>query len=289
MNDNILDVGDIPLRECDDANIPVNIFVMPLDPERGRDGTYYERGYRWLPLTRLSVSQWRDSIPHHSCKGTKMRSCVLMLSAVLFLGCDTAGGDGSNDNSSHPGTDNGGNPGTDTIQRTDTTGSNDPGTGVNQMALYESGTRIKAKVATTADGAKAFQTWYDTQLDINCMFNPTADGKMRCVPGFASQVFYSDSGCADLVFAVTPGLDCYGWTYDRWGQVCQSDSHCYSKCSIYELGNVVSGPTLYQKGSDGQCNEFNVGYLIKGGWVFHAAAKQVDPSIFAEVTISIQD
>jgi len=48
VNDNILDVGDIPLRECDDANIPVNIFVMPLDPERGRDGTYYERGYRWL-------------------------------------------------------------------------------------------------------------------------------------------------------------------------------------------------------------------------------------------------
>ncbi len=46
--ENILDVGDIPLSECDGANIPVNIFVSSLDPEHTWDGTYYERGYRWV-------------------------------------------------------------------------------------------------------------------------------------------------------------------------------------------------------------------------------------------------
>lgn len=211
-----------------------------------------------------------------------------MLSAILFVGCDTPGGNGSNDNDSYSGSDNGANPSIDTIQGTDNLGGIDPGTGVNQMALYGSGTRIKAKVATTADGAKAFQTWYDTQLDTDCWFAATADGTFRCVPNFATTTYYSDPECSKLMFVLIGSTQCLGWTY-KWGQTCASDSQCYSKCLIFELGDVVNPAKMYAKSADGSCSGSDTAPFISAGWSFRSAGKEVAPSIFAAVSVAIQD
>jgi len=48
LGEDVIDEGRIPLRECDHANIPVNIYVVPIDPRYGRDGSYAERGYKWM-------------------------------------------------------------------------------------------------------------------------------------------------------------------------------------------------------------------------------------------------
>lgn len=54
MNDeSILDVGGIPLSECDEMNIPVNIFLGRADPSYSRDAPYVEKGYLWC-LTAIN-------------------------------------------------------------------------------------------------------------------------------------------------------------------------------------------------------------------------------------------
>lgn len=50
----------------------------------------------------------------------------------------------------------------------------------------ESGSRIKAVNVTTADGAKSFSHWYDSQLETKCQFLTAADGKNRCLPSGAA-------------------------------------------------------------------------------------------------------
>lgn len=53
------------------------------------------------------------------------------------------------------------------------------------LALAEtSGTRLKAKVTTGADGSKLFdaETLRDTTLDADCAFHTASDGVQRCLP-----------------------------------------------------------------------------------------------------------
>jgi hypothetical protein len=74
----------------------------------------------------------------------------------------------------------------------------DNGGGANQFALYESGTRIKAKVGKTADGAKEFRGWFDTKRNEPCSFSQGPDGKLRCLPTEVISTmdsFFVDPGC----------------------------------------------------------------------------------------------
>ena len=72
----------------------------------------------------------------------------------------------------------------------------DSGIGSNQLAVNQSGSRIKMNVGSTADGAKMFLGWIDTQLNTGCSFYSAADGKTRCLPAGATGSFYfSDAAC----------------------------------------------------------------------------------------------
>lgn len=70
--------------------------------------------------------------------------------------------------------------------------------GTNELALYKSGSRIKARVLRTADGAQAFVGWRDTQFDVNCIFAQAADLTTRCLPFGDAWVgaYFSDSSCS---------------------------------------------------------------------------------------------
>lgn len=64
---------------------------------------------------------------------------------------------------------------------------------------YVSGTRIKARLATTADGASMFRSWYDSELDggTDCWPALAGDGVLRCLPaaGLYAGRYFKDTGC----------------------------------------------------------------------------------------------
>jgi len=90
-------------------------------------------------------------------------------------------------------------------------GSN-PGSG--QLDIYQSGSRIKMNVLTTPDGAKVFMGSRDTTLNIDCTFQPAADGVTRCLPSFSNPIafapnpYFGDAACtipvAQLSGCATP-------------------------------------------------------------------------------------
>jgi hypothetical protein len=53
-----------------------------------------------------------------------------------------------------------------------------------------SGTRLKARWYVSADGAKQFLGWFDSQRQENCSFQVAADGKTRCLPTTVLTFFY---------------------------------------------------------------------------------------------------
>ncbi len=85
----------------------------------------------------------------------------------------------------------------DAVQPNDGAQASDGAPG-GDTANYTSGDRIKARVVTTPDGAKAHVGWRDTVLNINCAFANPGDGTTRCLPIAKAWIasFYSDALCA---------------------------------------------------------------------------------------------
>ncbi len=63
---------------------------------------------------------------------------------------------------------------------------------------------------TASDGAQIFYNWHDTQLDLDCIFLPAADGQLRCLPESTSDLglslnslvptlLFSDAACSTVV------------------------------------------------------------------------------------------
>lgn len=71
------------------------------------------------------------------------------------------------------------------------------GCGQSVLKIYQSGTRMKMRVGTSPDGSKDFRGWYDSQLEINCVFRKMYTGLTRCIPEETSlnDRWYSDAAC----------------------------------------------------------------------------------------------
>ncbi|MDY0059881.1 MAG: hypothetical protein RBU45_08735 [Myxococcota bacterium] len=70
----------------------------------------------------------------------------------------------------------------------------------DQLALYKSGTRLKAIVGRTPDGSQAWLGWWDSELGIECIFMATSDGKERCLPANQYYIaYFSDENCYNLI------------------------------------------------------------------------------------------
>jgi hypothetical protein len=79
-----------------------------------------------------------------------------------------------------------------------------------QFASAVSGSRLRAKYVTSADGARQFVGWYDSQRQEDCRFDVAEDGETRCMPIAAqlgSQLSvsgYADSACKNQLAVFNP-------------------------------------------------------------------------------------
>lgn len=175
----------------------------------------------------------------------------------------------------------------------------------NQMALYESGTRIRARVGTTPDGAKMFLGWYDTELDINCRFRTLVGPIPRCYPleaEIAQGWQYLDNDCTELSarfpdldwgcdnvkpkFAVRGGpFNIVDWTHEFPDLDCPTDH----EPEIYAIGAQVEPDSFYtfkQVGSQLVCTA--VTNWDTTGQIFFAMKVEVSWDIFQSMEESIE-
>ena len=164
--------------------------------------------------------------------------------AAAAIGCGVGGGmmPGAMDNGGG-GTNGGGGAGGGGTNG----GGSDGGAtgGGTALDLYQSGSRLKLKVLTTADGAKAFQGWYDTQLGLDCQFVTASDGQLRCLPIGTAYVgsFYADGNCTTrLAYATCAGATppAYAYATAAAGSSCAAAYHVYAVAGAYS-GTVWAG------------------------------------------------
>jgi len=185
-----------------------------------------------------------------------MRSYVGLLFACAFL-VACGGNNGGGNNGGSGGTGGGGTGGTG--------GGGSGGGGTGGMGGggsggtpdYVSGSRIKARVQSTADGAKGFAGFYDSQLGVPCAFNHAADDTLRCLPNTYAYVasYFSDSGCSTPLAYASFGC---AVTYAQKGETSSSciDIGYYStnqRYRIYSVGSAYTSSTIWS-GAPGSCS-----------------------------------
>lgn len=190
-----------------------------------------------------------------------MRRAVVLAALLFAVGCGGAEGPAET-------ADAGGLPGPD--------GS----TGKQTQDLYQSGSRLKARMLVTADGAKSFNGWRDTKRGENCTFAPTTDGKTRCIPtGCAgatiSSRMYADENCTgnEIVpfFGATPSC------------VSLTDAATRSVAIFTEIAPTAVGATVYLDADPTKagCTSSQASSLYPGGFV-KLVQGPVSPSEFVE-------
>jgi len=156
---------------------------------------------------------------------------------------------------------------------TGTTGSS------SQMDLYQSGTRIKAKTLTTPDGAKSFETWFDSQLGANCGPQQAADGQQRCLPsGLFAGTYWSDSDCTQplaMNYCTSPAPQ-FVLLSKVAGSGC---SATYSGYHVFPVGASYTG-TIYIGTGPGVCSTTTPPAIE----LFYSLGSEMDPSTFVAWT-----
>lgn len=88
-----------------------------------------------------------------------------------------------------------------------TGGSGGVGGAASKQAGYTSGTRLKARTLTGADGSQQLVGWYDSGRGENCTFRLAGDGTMRCLPDATAVgvIAFADAGCTVPVAIIRKG------------------------------------------------------------------------------------
>jgi hypothetical protein len=155
--------------------------------------------------------------------------------------------------------------------------------------LYQSGSRIKARMLVTADGAKAFNGWHDTERGENCSFGLASDGKIRCLPDLTTcpqsayplGTLFGDSSCAGpklvAVLATCSAPAC---------AVAYSMGDCNQvKLSVVRVGEKYSGSVVYYQASDGTCANATSGLV---SYSIYYAGAETAPSSFVEAVEQLE-
>ncbi|HEX2871116.1 MAG TPA: hypothetical protein VHP33_07670 [Polyangiaceae bacterium] len=140
------------------------------------------------------------------------------------------------------------------------------------------GTRIKAKFWVTSEGDRAWETYWDTQLNAACTFNPTSDGVYRCIPDNwdTSRTYFTDDQCTQALYTRMSPAPCEPADYIM--QFVVGTCEAPGGYGLNELGAQVTPTTVYQKFGEGcQVAAPPVDPLFTKG-------AEVPPSMFAEAT-----
>jgi hypothetical protein len=83
-------------------------------------------------------------------------------------------------------------------------------------------------------------SWHDTTLGVDCHFATAADGVQRCIP-FGADVYYSDSGCTQVVAVRYDGCPTPFAKY-----AVAVDSSCPAKSHVYPVASALAAAPAYQ-------------------------------------------
>jgi hypothetical protein len=148
-----------------------------------------------------------------------------------------------------------------------------------------SGSRLKAKYVFSADGAKQFYGWYDSQRAEDCTFQNASDGKMRCLPSGASGSYYADASCAAALLMVAKGQPCsakYTTIYKLTADTCQPQI----QVRVWLMGQKTIPQTVYSL-SGSTCTGMSATSLVPT-YDFYAAGAEVPPSSFVEGVVKTE-
>lgn len=154
--------------------------------------------------------------------------------------------------------------------------------GVAGKDAQTSGSRIRARIGTTADGSRMFLGWKDTSRNENCSFKRAEDAKVRCLPDTLAKIsnYFGGSGCGDQPLGVV-----------TW-----PDTKCLAQDPTYAIGNPIAGcgdedqlwtvterytGTVYLKQDNGSCT--NMGSNPNGIIAFKLGTKLAASSFVEQV------
>lgn len=163
-----------------------------------------------------------------------------------------------------------------------------PGTGGIGVSAYQSGSRIKMKIYSTADGARRFNNWYDSLRGFDCgAFGVAADGKRRCLPLFTARFDTTTTSARFSDAACSVPLANWSTCNANPTAVEQSIAPTPSSCTgstyhYFAVGPVYAG-TLYGK-SGNSCIQMAAGATDK----FFTIGTEIPPTEFAEITETIE-
>lgn len=135
--------------------------------------------------------------------------------------------------------------------------------------MFESGTRLRAKVFDGGDGAVVFERWFDSELGVDCDQRLATDGAERCLPAMQPGFAYLDAGCADPVVAFDA---CAGPTPKMITKADYPEGCAAAPPAIaYEVGAAVTPEVVYfLDASTGSCSSAapgNTTYFRRGAVV----------------------
>lgn len=185
-----------------------------------------------------------------------MRSTLGLFVLALAIGCGNMSGPGNNGGNGGTGGGASGGSGGGGTGGTGGGGSGGNG-GSGGTPDYTSGSRIKARVNSSADGAKGFAGFYDSQLGVPCAFNHAADDTLRCLPNTYAYVasYFSDSGCTTPLAYASFGCA------PTYAQKSETSSTCIdigyyttnARMRIYSVASAYTSSTIWS-GTPGSCN-----------------------------------
>jgi hypothetical protein len=158
---------------------------------------------------------------------------------------------------------------------------------------WVSGTRLRARVQTTADGAKAFYGWYDSQLHTNCYNGWAADGQQRCLPATQAVVggqYFSDAVCATKLATFPTAYAVCSPTIATLGEfetTCGEYGYPSYQQRFYALGAVFSG-TVYERSGTTCIGDTNKTQYPYTGSTFYLVGAEMPPTSFAAFTVTTE-
>ncbi len=214
-----------------------------------------------------------------------MRKRLGLFVFALALACGNLGTGGDN-NGGSGGTGGGGSGGTGGAGGGGAGGTGGSGGGAGGVPDYVSGTRIKARVQSTPDGAKAFAGFYDSTLATPCTFNRAADDAVRCLPANVAYTgtYWGDSGCTTLIAYSTTGCAA------TWASKYETTASCVdtgvytssARTHVYSIAGAYSGSMVWV-GSPASCTMTTP----PAGWAFFTLGSEVPASTFSAGSVDI--
>ncbi|WP_437854015.1 DUF7481 family protein [Sorangium sp. So ce363] len=152
-----------------------------------------------------------------------------------------------------------------------------------------SGSRLKARYRTTADGAKVYDPsrWFDSERRETCSFFIATDGQERCIPGFGDGAaiyqdnVFADSSCTQAVaFSLTKGCaPKYAYQTFQANTACEPSA----RIRLFSVGARLNPTSIYTVDSTGACKA----QTPTAAFDYFPLGDEIPPSSFVATTWSV--